>query len=107
MCFSIFAQRSTFKNCVSVFELRRVRLDHADFSDRTSHDNFNGILCADSTFNDSDLYNSRFVLATLKNSTFQNCNLKKTMFYQTIRELVSFKSSNTREALFMKGDSPE
>jgi len=46
-------------------------------------------------------------MATLKDTSFQNCNLKKTMFCQTIREKVSFKSSNTREAIFSKGESPE
>jgi uncharacterized protein YjbI with pentapeptide repeats len=46
-------------------------------------------------------------MATLKETSFQNCNLKKTMFYQTTRDKVSFKSSNTREAIFGKGENPE
>jgi hypothetical protein len=46
-------------------------------------------------------------MESLKDVSFQNCNLKKTMFFQTTRERVSFKSSNTREALFGKGENPE
>ncbi len=71
------------------------------------HNNFNGLLASNSKFDDSDLYNSRFVLATLKRTSFINCNVKKTMYYHTLRELVSFKSSNTREAIWGKGEDPE
>ena len=33
------------------------------------------------------------------NTSMQDCNLKKTIFYDSARENVSFKLSNTREAL--------
>ena len=33
------------------------------------------------------------------NTSMQDCNLKKTIFYNSAREKVSFKLSNTREAL--------
>ncbi len=46
-------------------------------------------------------------MATLKDTSFQNCNLKKAMFFQTTREKVNFRSSNTREAIFGKGENPE
>ena len=47
----------------------------------------------------SDLYNSRFIKAILINTSMSNCNLKKTAFYESAREGVSLKLSNTREAL--------
>ena len=63
------------------------------------HDNFNGITAYQFSFDDSDLYNSRFIKAMLINTSMKNCNLKKTAFYESVREGVSFKMSNTREAL--------
>lgn len=63
------------------------------------HINFNGVTVYQSSFDDSDLYNSRFIKAVLMNTSMRNCNLKKTVFYNSIREQVSFKLSNTREAL--------
>lgn len=70
--------------------------------------NFNGITAYQSSFDDSDLYNSRFIKAVLINTSMINCNLKKVAFYESAREGVSFKLSNTREALLdkkMKGRS--
>ena len=63
------------------------------------HNNFNGITAYQSSFDDSDLYNSRFIKAILINTSMKNCNLKKAVFYDSVREGVSFKLSNTREAL--------
>ncbi len=63
------------------------------------HNNFNGTTCYQSSFDNSDLYNSRFIKAILMNSSFTNCNLKKTVFFSSVREGVSFKLSNTKEAL--------
>ncbi len=63
------------------------------------HNNFNGITAYQSSFDDSDLYNSRFIKAMLINTSLNNCNLKKTVFYECIREGVGFKLSNTRESL--------
>ena len=60
----------------------------------------NGINAIQSSFDDSDLYNSRFIRAELNNTSFRNCNIKKTCFYEIKQENVSFKLSNTREALF-------
>ncbi len=62
--------------------------------------NFNGIKAYQSSFDDSDLFNSRFIMATLVDTSMQNCNLKRTLFYGSKRSNVSFKMSNTREALF-------
>ena len=63
------------------------------------HNNFNGITAYQCSFDNSDLYNSRFIKAILMNTSMQDCNLKKTIFYNSAREKVSFKLSNTREAL--------
>lgn len=63
------------------------------------HNNFNGITSYQCSFDNSDLYNSRFIKAILMNTSMQDCNLKKTIFYNSAREKVSFKLSNTREAL--------
>ena len=63
------------------------------------HNNFNGITAYQCSFDDSDLYNSRFIKAMLINTSMNNCNLKKTVFYESMREGVGFKLSNTRESL--------
>ena len=63
------------------------------------HTNFNGLTSYQSSFDDSDLYNTRFIKTVLINNSFRNCNLKKTVFYDSVRDNVSFKLSNTREAL--------
>lgn len=65
--------------------------------------NCNGIIAYQCSFDDSDLYASRFIRAMLINASMNNCNLKKTVFYNSARENVSFKLSNTRESLLMRG----
>ena len=67
--------------------------------------NYNGIQSFQSSFDDSDLYNSRFIKARLVNTSFRNCNLKKTHFCDIEQENVSFKMSNTREAIFDNQES--
>ena len=67
------------------------------------HNNFNGITAVQSSFDDSDLYNSRFIRAKLSQTSFRNCNIKRVCFYESVQDNISFKLSNTREALF----SPE
>jgi uncharacterized protein YjbI with pentapeptide repeats len=63
------------------------------------HVNMNGVRAADCTFNDSNLYNSRFINAELTRVDIENCNVKKAFFLQTRMSGVSFKSSNTQEAV--------
>ena len=58
-----------------------------------------------SSFDDTDLYFSRFAKATLMNTSFRNCNIKKTVFWDVVSDNVSFKLSNTREAEFNRGGS--
>ena len=63
------------------------------------HNNFNGITAYQCSFDDSDLYNTRFIKSILMNASMKNCNLKKTVFYESSRDGMSFKMSNTKEAL--------
>lgn len=69
------------------------------------HNNYNGITAYQCSFDDSDFYNSRFIRAILMNTSMKNCNLKKAIFYNSAREHVSFKLSNTREALIDRNKS--
>ena len=39
------------------------------------------------------------------NTSFRNCNIKKTVFWDVVSDNVSFKLSNTREAEFNRGGS--
>lgn len=67
-------------------------------------DNFNGIQSYQSSFDDADLYNSRFIRAKLIDTSFRNCNIKKANFRNILHQNVSFKSSNTREAVLDDAD---
>ncbi|MBQ2601049.1 MAG: pentapeptide repeat-containing protein [Treponema sp.] len=59
---------------------------------------FNGITAYQSSFDDSNLYGSCFIKAVLINTSMINCNVKRVLFYESAREGVSLKLSNTREA---------
>lgn len=102
---SIF-DRSTFTDCefinsnIQFSSFAASKFVHVVFTGSALvHLNFNGITSYQTSFDDSDLYNSRFIKATLINSSLRNCNLKKTVLYESVRENVSFKLSNTRESL--------
>jgi uncharacterized protein YjbI with pentapeptide repeats len=64
------------------------------------HVNYGGAIIKGCTFNNSNLYNSRFINASISDSDFVDCNLKKTHFFKLKQERLSFKSSNTAEAIF-------
>ncbi|QTQ14413.1 pentapeptide repeat-containing protein [Treponema parvum] len=68
-------------------------------------DNFCGLKAFQSSFDDTDLYNSRFIKADLIDTSFRNCNIKKTVFWEIKQENASFKLSNTREAEFDRSGS--
>lgn len=79
---------------------------HTIFTDSDLiQNNFNGIQAYQCSFDKSDLFNSRFIMATLNDTSFVDCNLKKADFWETKRSNVSFKQSNTREALFSRDGS--
>ena len=62
--------------------------------------NFEGTQITGSSFNNSNLFHSRFIGAGITRTGFIDCNLKWANFTKTKREDVSFKSSNTAEAIF-------
>lgn len=68
--------------------------------------NFSGIKAFQCSFDNSDFFSTRFINAALADTSFRNCNLKKTIFSGTKRENVSFKMSNTREAVFGTLENP-
>lgn len=68
--------------------------------------NFNGAKAFQCSFDNSDFFSTRFINATLVDTSFRNCNLKKTVFSGASRENVSFKMSNTREAVFGSAKDP-
>ena len=98
--FSTFSDCSFTQSNIQFSSFSGSKLVHATFTGSDLiHNNFNGITSYQSSFDDSDLYNSRFIKAILINTSMINCNLKKAAFYEAAWEGVSFKLSNTREAL--------
>ena len=98
--FSTITECTFLKSNIQFSSFSGVKLVHTIFTGSDLiHNNFNGITAYQSSFDDSDLYNSRFIKAILINTSMSNCNLKKTAFYESAREGVSLKLSNTREAL--------
>lgn len=67
--------------------------------------NFSGLQSFQCSFDDSNLYMSRFIRANLVDTSFRNCNVKRTIFYDLNHTNVSFKLTNTREAIFDKRGS--
>ena len=63
------------------------------------HNNFDGIKAEACTFNYSNLYNSRFILSEFDHTDFVDCNLKNCYFVKTRERKVSWKYSNTQEAI--------
>jgi hypothetical protein len=78
---------STIKNCT--FE-----------GSELVHINYGGTVITGTIFDNSNLYNSRFIEADLSDTGFNNCNLKRANFIKARQEGVSFKASNSGEAVF-------
>jgi uncharacterized protein YjbI with pentapeptide repeats len=98
--FSVFTDCSFLHGNTQFCSFAGSKFVHALFTNSDMiHNNFNGITAYQCSFDDSDLYNSRFIKAMLINTSMNNCNLKKTVFYESMREGVGFKLSNTRESL--------
>ncbi|MDC7223718.1 MAG: pentapeptide repeat-containing protein [Spirochaetales bacterium] len=69
--------------------------------------NFNGIEALQTNWIASDLYYSRFISSRLEEVLFDDCNLKRVDFSHSMRQNVSFKSSNVQDAyLDQKKDTP-
>ena len=63
------------------------------------HCNFDGSRIRESTFNGSNLYDSRFIRCELEGSDFIDCDLKRVYLIPAKQANVSFKGSNTAEAI--------
>jgi uncharacterized protein YjbI with pentapeptide repeats len=102
-----FFDFAAFTNCdFSKTDLQFLSFAGADLRDCTFensellHLNYGGAVISDCTFNNSNLYNSRFINAAIELSDFVDCNIKRTCFIRCKQEGVSFRSSNTAEAMF-------
>ncbi len=63
------------------------------------HNNFDGIKTSECTFNYSNLYNSRFIMAEFEQTDFIDCNLKRTFIIPVKETEVSWRLSNTQESI--------
>ena len=101
--FSIFSDCNLIASNLQFISLAGAKFSHVLFTNSDLvQNNFCGIQAYQSSFDDSDLYNSRFIRANLIDTSFRNCNIKRTNFAEIQHTNVSFKLSNTREAIFSK-----
>jgi uncharacterized protein YjbI with pentapeptide repeats len=63
------------------------------------HCNFDGSKIRETTFSGSNLYDSRFIRGEIDHCDFENCDLKRVYFIPAMQSGVSFKGSNTMEAI--------
>lgn len=106
--FSMFSDCNLLESNMQFTSFAGATLSHVLFTNSDLvHNNFCGITAYQSSFDDSDLYNSRFIRANLNYTSLRNCNIKKTAFYEITQDNVSFKLSNTREALFSSSEAAE
>jgi uncharacterized protein YjbI with pentapeptide repeats len=63
------------------------------------HTSFDGSKIRDTTFSGSNLYDSRFIRGEIDGCDFENCDLKRVYFIPARQSGVSFKGSNTMEAI--------
>jgi uncharacterized protein YjbI with pentapeptide repeats len=63
------------------------------------HCSFDGSNIHDTTFSGSNLYDSRFIRGEIDHCDFENCDLKRVYFIPARQSAVSFKGSNTMEAI--------
>ena len=104
--FSVFTDCSFLASDIKFSTFAGAAFSHVLFTgSNLIQNNFEGITSYQSSFDDSDLYNSRFICAHLINTSLRNCNIKKTLFFELETQNVSFKMSNTREAIFDKSGS--
>jgi uncharacterized protein YjbI with pentapeptide repeats len=106
--FASFVDCTFIQGVVRFTSFAGCRLERTKFTDsELVHDNFSGIVTHDSAFDDTNLYNSRFVAAKLNDTGVRNCLVTNVDFTGIECRNVSFKTSNTREAIFSKGMMPE
>ncbi|MFZ4618113.1 MAG: pentapeptide repeat-containing protein [Rectinemataceae bacterium] len=63
------------------------------------HLNFSGARIEECTFNNSNLYDSRFIKTELVMTTFMDCDLKRVHLIPSAEVGVSYRHSNTAEAV--------
>lgn len=103
--FSTFSECDMINSHIQFCSFSGSRFVHVIFTGSDLiHNNFNGTTLYQSSFDKSDLYNSSFIKSILINTSMTDCNLKKTVFYESIRDKVSFRLSNTREAYVIRGN---
>ncbi len=103
MCFFDFcsADSCDFSNIDAQFcsfagaRFLNVSFEHSELV----HNNFDGAGMNDCTFNYSNLYNSRFIMAEFEKTDFIDCNLKRTVILPSKESEVSWRLSNTQEAI--------
>lgn len=103
MDFSTFTDCSLINSNIQLCSFAGSKLAHVLFTGSDLiQNNFNGVTAEQCSFDDSDLYSSRFIKASLINTSMMNCNLKRVIFYESTREQVSFKLSNIKESFITR-----
>lgn len=64
--------------------------------------NFNGCITNDLLFDNSDLYDSRFIQAEMTAARISNCNIKRVIFTREHRNSIQIKYSNIEDAEFIE-----
>lgn len=99
--FAVFTDCNLLESNIQFTSFAGAKLIHVLFTGSDLiHNNFCGISAYQSSFDDSSLYNSRFIRAQLVDTSIRNCNVKSTVFEQVQQNNVSYKLSNTNEAIF-------
>jgi uncharacterized protein YjbI with pentapeptide repeats len=77
------------------------RIENCDFSGSDIvRCNLCGVQCADTLFDESDLYASRFIASSLNRVGLKDCNLKQARFEHARVSEADFRYSNTEDAFF-------
>jgi len=99
--FSIFSDCNLLESNMQFTSFAGCKFAHVLFTgSEMIQNNFEGLESFQSSFDDSDLYNSRFIRAHLVDTSIRNCNIKNTVFRDIEQTNLSFKQSNTNEAIF-------
>jgi len=99
--FAVFSDCNLLESNIQFTSFAGAKFSHVLFTGSDMiQDNFTGLESFQSSFDDSDLYNSRFIKARLIDTSIRNCNIKNTVFREIEQQNLSFRLSNTNEAIF-------
>ena len=99
--FAVFSDCNLLESNMQFTSFAGAKFSHVLFTGSDMiQDNFTGLESFQSSFDASDLYNSRFIKARLIDTSIRNCNIKNTVFREIEQQNLSFKLSNTIEAIF-------